>query len=256
MGNHFYGEAYNETYAKDIKDLTPIDWFVLLSFLGIIIGAVVMGFLQLWGIMVMLIGVFFLMFDVILHVIMHGKNKIMLIFDAVGLIVICFGVVVHMELTNLLIPMIISVYLLICFGLGISFLVYASKKKKKMKEYSLTVEAVCETVDVRRTNLFKFDDIAQNYHSSINDNDLYKPGFHFWVDGFEYFVESTVYYGDLNKGYKDGNKIRLKVKPSDPTQVLPADANVVMELIMGVSWTLIGVVCATVIAVLYFVGVL
>ena len=80
MANHFYGTAYEEHGEKEIKNFTPLDWFINILFWGAILVAVVMGFLQQWGIMVMLIGFAVCMMYVLVRVVIGLKSKIMWIF--------------------------------------------------------------------------------------------------------------------------------------------------------------------------------
>ena len=115
-----------------------------------------------------------------------------------------------------------------------------------MKTYSISVEAVCEMVDVRKTNLFAFDDLVEDYYMApINANTIYKPGFHYTVNGKEYFTESTVYYGDLNKGFEEGSKVQLKVNPDNPHEILPVKVDATignLALIMGIFWIIAGII--------------
>ena len=117
---------------------------------------------------------------------------------------------------------------------------------RKMKEYSITVEAECEMVDVKKINLFRFDDFPNMpYTDSINTNTLYKPGFHYFINGQEYFTESTVYYGDLNRGFVEGNRVMLKVNPDNPHDILPINADssfANMAMVMGIFWLVAGII--------------
>ena len=56
MANHFYGEVHEEHYEKELKDFTPVDWATSIVYLLIIFAAVVFGFLNRWGMMIIMIG--------------------------------------------------------------------------------------------------------------------------------------------------------------------------------------------------------
>lgn len=255
MANHFKGNAYEEHYEKEIKDFTPSDWAVTIAFFGIIVVAVIMGFLQQWGVLVILVGIEFAMFDVLIRVIFHRIIKLLYLFDAIGVITIVEGIFVLMDHIGWVIISAFVLYLIVCFFVGILCVSLGVKKKKKMAEYSLIVQAECETVDEKRINLFLYDDIVDDtVNHALNKNELYKPAFHYFVDGQEYFTESTVYYGDLNEGYKDGERIELRVNPNNPNEVLPKGENASIEMLVGISWLVIGVVCVIVFAVLALLG--
>lgn len=246
MANHFYGCAYEEHYEKKIKDFTPLDW-VLVSILGIIVlAAVVSGFLGHIGILIVLIGVVACMFELLVRTVFHKKSKITWIFVVLGIMAIIAGIMVEWKLWTVLQHYVVIIYMIIAFGVG-GFCVFIKiNNTKKMKTYSISVEAVCEMVDVRKTNLFAFDDLVEDYYMApINANTIYKPGFHYTVNGKEYFTESTVYYGDLNKGFEEGSKVQLKVNPDNPHEILPVKVDATignLALIMGIFWIIAGII--------------
>lgn len=255
MANHFYGEAYEAHYEKEIKDFTPVDWVTSIVYLLIILAAVVFGFLQKWGLMVIMVGVAVCMLHIFLLIVMKVNNIIVRYFFLLGIIVIIGGLITctghygYLEIYG------IALYLLISFGVGILCLNLAKKKRKKIKEYTLTVEAECEIADVKKINLFRFDDINSSPNNPINDNILTKPAFHYYVNGQEYYTESEVYYGDMNVGFEEGARVTLRVNPKNPTEVLPKGVSTSMEMIMGISWIAIGILVIIILAACYFLGV-
>lgn len=257
MGNHFYGTAYEEHYEKNLKDFTFTDWVITALWGIIIIGAIVMGFKDQWGVMTILVGIAVIMMDVMLRCVIKKKSKVLIIFDLIGVAVIIGGMITLLENVKLLIAFAVALYIVVCFGVGILCMTLAVKKNKKIKMYSLLVEALCETVDVKRINLFKFDDrVDDQYNHPLNDNELYKPAFHYFVNGEEYFTASNVYYGDLNKDYIEGKRVVLRVNPNNPSEILPKNESAAMETLMGVSWLVIGVICSLVIGILLAAGIL
>lgn len=257
MSNHFYGYAYEEHGEKEIKDFTPIDWIIIITFFGMILAAVVMGFMNLWGIMVILVGTSICLIHAIARVVVGLKNKITPWFCALGCMTIIGGIITATGHYEYLFLYGMIVYVIVAFFVGILCLYLAFNKRRKRREYSLLVEAECELVDEKRMNLFRFDDIVKNpYDHPINDNVLRKPGFHYWVNGQEYFVESTVYYGDLNKGFEEGNKVTLRVNPKNPTEILPENVGTAMETIMGVFWIVAGIVVIVIMMLGYLLGLI
>lgn len=255
MANHFYGEAYEEHYEKELKDFTPVDWATSIVYLLIIISAVVFGFLNNWGLMVIMAGVVVCMLHVFILIVMKVNNKILRYFFLLGLLVIIAGVITCTEHYEYLVLYIIALYLLISFGVGILCLNLAKKKRKKIREYALSVEAKCELVDVKKINLFRFDDIHLSINNPINDNVLNKPAFHYFVNGQEYYTESEVYYGDMNVGFEDGARVILRVNPNNPTDVLPKNVGTFLETVMGIGWIAIALIVITVLGVCYYLGV-
>ena len=257
MANHFYGEVHEEHYEKEIKDFTPVDWATSIVYLLIIISAVVLGFLNNWGLMVIMVGVAVCMLHVFMLIVMKVNNKIVRYFFLLGLLVIIAGVITCTEHYEYLELYIITLYLLISFGVGILCLNLARKKRKKICEYTLSVEAECELVDVKKINLFLFDDIHSSpYNNPINDNVLKKPAFHYFVNGQEYYTESEVYYGDMNVGFEDGARVTLRVNPNNPTDVLPKNVGTFLEMVMGIGWIAIAVIVIIVLGICYYLGVL
>lgn len=257
MANHFDGQALEEHYEKELKDFRPIDWAMLFLLFAPVVAAVVMGFMQKWGIMVILAGCFICMIHIFLLVVFGVRNKIMLGFFCLGIAVIIGGIITATENYNLLVLYGVFIYILVSFGVGFLCLYLAAKKRRKIKEYTLLVEADCELVDVKKINMFRFDDIVKNsYDHSLNDNTLTKPGFHYFVNGEEYFTESTVYYGDLNTDYVEGAKVTLRVNPNNPTDILPKNEGAGLEMIMGISWVVIGIISLAVIVILWMTGIL
>lgn len=246
MANHFYGSAYEEHYEKKLKDFTALDW-ILVSFFGAIaLTAVVAGILKHFGVMTALLGVDACMGDLLIHTVFRKKSKVAWIFIVLGIMAIIAGIIVELKLWHVFQYYVVLMYMVIAFGVGFFCVFIKINNSRKMKAYSLSVEADCEMVDVRQINLFAFDDLLkENYLAPINANTIYKPGFHYTVNGQEYFTESTVYYGDLNKGFEEGKKVLLRVNPQNPLEILPvnADASVGnMAMIMGIFWILAGIV--------------
>lgn len=256
MENHFYGEAYETHYEKEIKDFTVADWTTSIIYLLIIISAVVFGFLNQWGLMVIMIGVAVCMLHIFTLIVLKVNNIIMKLFFVIGLFVIIAGVITCTGRYDYLYLYAIVLYLIIAFGVGILCLNLAKKKRDKIKEYTLSVEAECEIVDVKRINLFRFDDIMTNPNHPMNDNTLRKPAFHYFVNGLEYYTESEVYYGDMNTGFEEGARVTLRVNPKNPTEVLPQNVGTALEMIMGISWIVIGIFTIIILGICYFLGVL
>lgn len=242
MENHFYGAATNEHYEKETKNFRPIDWITVCAYFGIAIGAVVAGFMGHWGVMIMIIGLLACLSPVLLRIVFGAKSKYLLIFVLLGIAAIIAGIIVENELWDALQYLILIAFTLISFSVTVICFIIKGKESSKMRKYSQSVEAVCEMVDVRRLNLFAYDDIIHNYTSPANANTIYKPGFRYVVNGTEYFTESTVYYGDLNTGFREGNKVLLKVNPENPNEIQPADKTVGnMALVMGICWIFGGI---------------
>lgn len=255
MANFFYGEAYEEHYEKEIKDFTPADWAVSIVYLAVIIAAVIFGFMQNWGLMVIMAGVAVCMLYIFMMVVFGVKNKIVQLFFLIGIFVIIGGLITLSGYYEYLILYAVFIYLTVAFGVGFFCLYLAKKKNDKIREYSLSVEADCEYADVKKINLFRFDDIISNPYNPMNDNELTKPAFHYYAHGKEYYTESEVYYGNANRGYEEGSKVVLRVNPDNPTEILPQNENASMEIILGVSWIVIGIVTITILAVSYILGV-
>ena len=246
MANHFYGAAIEEHYEKKLKDFTPLDW-VLVSILGaIVLAAVITGLCGHVGIMIVLLGASACMGDLFVRMVFRKKSRVAWVWVILGIMAIIAGIIVEAENWNIFQYYVVFMYMVVAFGAGF-FLVYIKiNNSRKLKTYSLSVEAECEMVDVKKINLFAFDDLLEvNYNAPINANTIYKPGFHYTVDGKEYFTESTVYYGDLNKGFEEGKKVLLKVNPNNPNEILPinTDASIGnMSMVMGIFWILAGIV--------------
>lgn len=255
MANHFYGEAYEAHYEKEIKDFTAVDWITSIVYLLIIISAVVFGFLNRWGLMVIMIGVALCMLHIFMLIVMKADNKIVRLFFVLGILVIIGGIITCTEHYEYLEIYVIAIYLLISLGVGIFCLNLAKKKRNKMKEYTLSVEAECELVDVKKINLFRFDDIHSSPNNPINDNILMKPAFHYFVNGQEYYTESEVYYGDMNTGFENGAKLTLRVNPNNPAEVLPKNVGTSMETIMGIFWIAMDVIVIVALGICYFFGI-
>lgn len=259
MGNHFYGSAVSEHYEKDIKDLTPLDWVLVVIFFTFGIGAFVFGFMKHFGIMVALLGAAACMGYPILRVVFQKKHVATLIFIVLGILAIIAGFIVEAERWDIFPYYVVSVFMLIAFGVAVICIRIKVKNSQKLKAYSLSVEAVCEMVDIKRINLFRFDDLPNMpYTAPINKNTLFKPGFHYVVNGQEYFTESTVYYGDMNRGFVEGNHVLLKVNPDNPNEILPVDADSTvanMAMVMGVFW-IVGGIVGIVVLILMMNGVI
>lgn len=242
MANHFYGEAYEAHYEKEIKDFTPADWAVSIVYLLIILAAVVFGFCQEWGPMVIMVGAAVCMLHYFLLIVFRANNKVTQLFFLIGLLVMIGGAITCTGSYEVLTLYGFFLYLAVAFGIGIFCLYLAHRKHRKIREYTLSVEAECEIVDVKRINLFRFDDINTSPNNPINDNTLTRPAFHYYVNGQEYYTESEVYYGDMNTGFTEGAKLTLRVNPHNPTDILPKNVGASLEIIMGVSWIVIGAI--------------
>ncbi len=245
MANHFYGSAYEEHYEKKIEDFTPLDWLLVSIFWVIVLAAVISAFFSHVGIMILLLGVNACMGDLILRKVFNKKSKVIWIFSVLGIMAIIAGIIVEGKLWSVFQYYVVIMYMIIAFGVGGICVFIKINNMKKLKTYSLSVEAVCEMVDVQKINLFAFDDLIKDYYMApINANVVYKPGFHYIVNGKEYFTESTVYYGDLNKGFEEGKKVLIKINPDNPNEILPVNVDGTignMALIMGIFWGLAGI---------------
>lgn len=255
MVNHFYGEAYESHYEKELKDFTPVDWATSIVYLLVIISAVVLGFLNMWGLMVIMIGVAVCMLHVFMLIVMKVNDEIVKYFFLLGLLVIIAGVITCTGHYEYLTVYAFGLYLIISFWLGILCLNLAKKKRNKMQRYTLSVDAECELVDIKKINLFRFDDIHSSPYNPINDNILTKPAFHYFVNGQEYYTESEVYYGDMNVGFEEGARLTLRVNPNNPAEVLPKNVGIFMEMFMGIFWVAMGVITIIALVICYFFGV-
>ena len=239
----FYGVATHEHYEKDAEDLTKLDKVVVGIGLGCFGAAFVFIFLDYIGLAIVMFGVFFCMIHLMAYVAFRAKSAALLVFDAIGVAAIIAGVLLMAGLTT-----IFEYYL--TFGLALGFILAGCvtlfifiRDSRKRKAYSLSVEAVCEIVDSRRLNVFNSVN-GTNSYSPVEMSTIYKPGFHYVVNGQEYFTESTVYYGDLNDGFQEGNHVMLRVNPNQPNEVLPANLKLtgeLMELVIGFGLLLPGI---------------
>lgn len=246
MGNHFYGSAISEHYEKKIKDFVARDWVVVGIFIAIVIGVIASVVSRHWGFMIICLGLFASSMDVAVRVIFNSRSKVTSIFVVIGILAIIAGAIIEADLWNIFPYYICFCLILFAFGVGVICTMLKVNFVRKMKEYSITVEAECEMVDVKKINLFRFDDLPNMpYTASINKNTLYKPGFHYVINGQEYFTESTVYYGDLNRGFVEGNRVMLKVNPDNPHDILPINADssfANMAMVMGIFWLVAGII--------------
>lgn len=259
MANHFYGSAYEEHYEKKIEDFTLLDWVIVSVFFGVVLAAVIFGFLGHIGMMIVLIGVDTSIIDFLVRKVFRKKSKVTVIFVILGIMAIIAGCIVEGKLWNIFQYYVVFMYMVVAFGVGFFLVNIKINNTKKMRKYSISTEAVCEMVDVRKINLFSFDDLVkESYLAPINENTIYKPGFHYTVDKKEYFTESTVYYGDLNKGFEEGRKVTIKVNPDNPHEILPinVDASIGnMAMTMGIFWIFAGCV-GIIVMVLILSGVI
>ena len=259
MANDFYGVAVHDTYEKETKDFTTADKIVVGIMIVLALTAIVFGFLRQWGIMVIFIGLVAIMGYFMIKIMFGVKNKVSLIFVALGILAIIAGIIVAAELWDIFPYYIVFVYVFISFFVAILCISIKVKGDRKKREYSLCVEAVCEMIDIKRINLFTFDDIVKApYNAPINSNTIYKPGFHYFVNGQEYFAESSVYYGNRNTEFMEGNRVTLKVNPNNPYEIMPLEADnstANMLMIMGIFWLFAGLV-GIVVMILMAAGVI
>lgn len=245
MGSSFYGGALEEHYEKDLKKFRARDWVMLVIVGALVLSAILSGILSHWGIMVVLIGVVCCLSNVLVRVVFDKKSKLTFVFVSLGILAIIAGIIIEAEMWEAFQYYVVFIFMLISFAVTAICFGIKIRNSRKIKMYSLEVVASSEMVDVRNINLFKFDDRPHsNYTSPINDNTLYKPGFHYVVNGQEYFTPSEIYYGDLNKGFVEGNNVHLKVNPDNPTEILPVDADsslANMAMVMGICWLLAGI---------------
>ncbi|MCQ2503196.1 MAG: hypothetical protein MJ084_05585 [Saccharofermentans sp.] len=85
-----------------------------------------------------------------------------------GIAAIIAGIIVENELWDALQYLILIAFTLISFSVTVICFIIKGKESSKMRKYSQSVEAVCEMVDVRKLNLFAYDDIIHNYTSPAN----------------------------------------------------------------------------------------
>ncbi len=137
MGNHFYGSAVSEHYEKDIKDLTPLDWVLVVIFFAFGIGAFVLGFMKHFGIMVALLGAAACMGYPILRVVFQKKHVATLIFIVLGILAIIAGFIVEAERWDIFPYYVVSVFMLIAFGVAVICIRIKVKNSQKLKAYSL-----------------------------------------------------------------------------------------------------------------------
>lgn len=245
MGSSFYGGAVEEHYEKDLKKFRPRDW-VALSVLGVlIISAIVSGVLSHVGIAVVIIGAIFCYIYFLVRVVFDKKSSLLLLFVALGILAVGAGIIVEAELWDVFQYYVVFLFMFVSFAVAVICLRIKVKNARRMRTYSLEVMASSEMVDVRKINLGRFDDVpGTSYNSPINTNTVFKPGFYYVVNGQEYFTPSEIYYGDLNKGFVEGNNVRLKVNPDNPSEILPIDADgsfANMAMVFGLFWLLAGV---------------
>ena len=252
---YFKGTAYVENYQKDVKHFTFADWVVTVFFGVLIIATIVMGILQYWGIMIMLLGTDIIMIDVMVRTLMGTKSRLLPYFDAAAVFVIIAGLILVTGHGEWMVLYGFCMAALVWLFVGVICLKLGLRKKKKIGEFTQIVTAECEPVDVRKTNLFAFDDIRESYFAPTNENTIFKPGFHYFVNGTEYFSESTVYYGNGNVGYIEGEKVELRVNPKNPAEILPKNENAFMEMAMGISGIIAAVIWIVVIIVMLKLGV-
>lgn len=236
----------DEHYEKKISDFEPKDWVAVSILIAIALGVIASIVSRHWGFLVICFGLFAASMDVVVRVVFNKRSKVTPFFVVLGILTIIAGAIMEAGLWNIFPYFICFCLTVVAFGVGIICTMMKVNFVRKVKAYTISVEADCEMVDVKKTNLFRFDDLAENpYNAPINDNTIFKPGFHYYVNGKEYFTESTVYYGDLNKGFMEGKRVTLKVNPDNPNDILPisVDSSVAnMGLVMGIFWNIAGII--------------
>lgn len=251
---HFYGTANESHYETEYKKLSPLGKAEIILFVLLVIGAIVAGLFGKWNIMIITIGIICIFVDVMVRTIFHTKNKVLLIFVFLGILALLVGILWCIGGTGWGIISALAMPAVIWFMVGIICTVCAIKMISKRKKCSLEVTADCEMGDVRRLNLFRFDDINDNGSINSNRDTLFKPMFHYFVDGQEYFVLSNVYYGDLNTGFKEGSKVKLYVNPNNPTELQPQNSGSASLLVMGIIGLLAGIIFSVAYVVLFLLG--
>lgn len=243
MASHFYGNSYGEHYEKDVKDFTTSDWIVTGIFFAAILAVFITMLLQAWGLVIISFSVIVAMIDVMLRVIFHTKSKIMYIFDVLAGIACVGGIIVMTGNMKWIITYVIITVVLVYLGVGVLFSVLAISKSKKIEACTLAVEARCEIVEIRDDNMLiqHSGNVNRSYESSSYEEQtkkavLVRPSFHYFVNDKEYYTESKVYYGDLNKGFSEGARVCILVNPEDPTQILPQNMNATIEIVLAIGW--------------------
>lgn len=252
MANHFFGSSIQEHAEKDVKDTKPIDWVIFSSFFILFIGAFIAFFTLHIVTGIIMIGLFFMMFDVAARVIFNLKSKITPIFSGIGLLIILGGVLISIFGFWILMPYVFLCMAFVWLAIGIFCWSLGSKKRALRRRYSLEVEAECSIVDTGKVKVFRnqMEPVKRDHYATVN-----KPAFHYYVNGSEYFVESEVYYGDLNKDIKEGAKVKIFVDPSSPENFIPVSDDSVMETFMGVFGIVLGGGMLIAFSILMFLGI-
>lgn len=259
MEDNFWGTAVEEHYEKEIKDFNGLDWFLFTIFWGMIIVAVILGFNGMPHAAGICACLDVIMIHVMIRVMSKQKSVVTPHFVVLGILAIAVILANYIFGNDKMAIIVAIAFEFIAFYVGILCVSIAVRKKRKMREYSLMVEAECHTVDERQLNAFHLN---QSMHTGIDSASygggsmIYKPAFHYFVNGQEYFTESTVYYGNMNSGYTEGQRIWLRVNPNNPRDILPKNADTFVESLVGWMWIGIGVAAGIMYIVLAMNGML
>lgn len=243
MGNHFYGEYQGDHYEVETKNLSTSQKLFLLLYPIELAAAVVCMFTGHIGYFVVCLGSIFLVVALMLPVIFNVPIKSSLpakIFLGVAFTAVLIGIIIENHLLTM--EMLFGLFLLFWLVLGIVMIRLAFKKPAYAKNCTLPVEATCVTVDIMRRDIMVSCNRFSRERIQTNAETLFKPAFSYEVNGEPYWVESTVYYGDLNKGYQEGEKVTIMVNPENPMEMIPKKKCDGMFLGFGISCIFVTIV--------------
>lgn len=239
MSTHFYGEGWHYSNTIDIKDMTLFQKAYSLLLFFTIVVAIASGLAGHVYMVPFWAGVFLVMIGFCAKVFFGvplSRLKFMYTFICLGIAAILvglYGTFVGFTAKSAAIC-IITGYIALWLTLGIVMLVLSDQRRTLKKRCTKQVEARCTIADVVRTNVFRSDDVSATMNADINKSTLCKPAFEFVLNGETHYVESTVYYGDLNQGFEEGAMIELWVNPDDPNEVIPKKTTNTMILVFGI----------------------
>lgn len=242
MGNHFYGEYQGDHYEVEVKSLSGSQKLFLLLYPIELIGAIICLLTGHIGYFVVCLGSVFLVVSLMLPLIFNVSIKKSLpakIFLAVAITLVVLGIVIEYHLLTM--NMLFGLFILFWFVLGVFMTKLAFKKPAYAKKCTLPVEATCVTVDIMRRDIMVSNNLFPRNMIDANSETLFKPAFSYEVNGEPYWVESTVYYGDLNKGYEEGAKVNILVNPENPMEMIPKKKFDGIFLTFGITSILVSI---------------
>lgn len=246
----FHGVSYEAHAEKDVKDFSTVDWVVFGIGGLLIIGAILAGFGNKWGGMMIIIGMFFAWIELLLRVVFHIKNIAGKIFLATGFVIIipgvlwCIGGGGWAALSGF--ALLGGIWIVI----GAVLIVAGIKNINKTRRCSLEINAECTVVDSKTNTIFKFDQVR-----TVNDLDtVFKNVLHFFINGNEYFVDADEYFENEDMEFENGKCVRIYVNPNNPNEVLPKRVTIGLFMAMGIGGLVGGIATLIIFIALFMLG--